>query len=215
MSDASFHPEPSTAGGEGQDTAGPAARPAEAGNAEHTDNELSDELGELRGLDELLGEQARKVAAERDEYLDSLRRLQADFDNFRKRALRQQTELLERASEALVRQLLPVLDALDLAIDHASSRADDDTGDNKADAEALVQIGALLRDTIAREGVERIDALEVPFDPTVHDAVAHEPPSEDDPQAAEARTPVVTEVLRAGYCLKGRVIRPAMVKVRG
>ena len=106
------------------------------------------------------------VAAERDEYLDALRRLQADFDNFRKRSMRQQTELLQRANEGLILRLLPVLDALDLATAHV--RAQEESSDA---AKALEQIDSLLRDILAREGVERIDALGLPFDPTVHDAV--------------------------------------------
>ncbi len=110
------------------------------------------------------------LAAERDEYLDSLRRLQADFDNFRKRSMRQQTELLDHATEGLCVRLLPVLDALDLATAHLRGQAEtNDAG------KALEQIDALLRDILAREGVEKIDAVGVPFDPTIHDAVGHVP----------------------------------------
>ncbi|MGH9297482.1 MAG: nucleotide exchange factor GrpE, partial [Acidimicrobiales bacterium] len=73
-------------------------------------------------------------------------------------------------------------------------------------------IGTLLRDILAREGLERVDAVEVPFDPTVHDAVAHE---EQDPGDDAAAGQSVVDVMRAGYRLKGRTVRPAMVKVRG
>ncbi|HET9091807.1 MAG TPA: nucleotide exchange factor GrpE [Acidimicrobiales bacterium] len=152
-------------------------------------------------LDRLIEEDLGRLAAERDEYLDSLRRLQADFDNYRKRAVRQQTDLLERASENLLIALLPVLDALDLAEAHVGA------GDDQA---ALGQIGTLLRETLSREGLERIDAVGVAFDPTVHDAVAHEEADE----AAEGGQQIA-EVMRAGYRLKGRVVRPAMVKVKG
>ena len=157
--------------------------------------------GEGETLDQLIEEDLDRLSAERDEYLDSLRRLQADFDNYRKRAVRQQTDLLERASENLLIALLPVLDALDLAEAHVGS------GDDQA---ALGQIGTLLRETLSREGLERIDAVGVPFDPTVHDAVAHEEADE----AADAGQQI-SEVMRAGYRLKGRVVRPAMVKVKG
>jgi len=154
------------------------------------------------------------LAAERDEYLDALRRLQADFDNFRKRSMRQQTELLERATEGLIVRLLPVLDALDLATAHVG--CEDES--NEA-AKALEQIGALLRDILAREGVERIDAVGAPFDPTIHDAVGSRPaePSPDG-QAAGEPSPggqTVAEVMRAGYRLKSKVLRPAMVIVGG
>lgn len=157
-------------------------------------------------LEDLFEKDLTSLAAERDEYLDSLRRLQADFDNYRKRALRRETEMLERAAERLLVQLLPVLDALDLAEAHRSS--DEATSDD-----ALGQIGTLLRATVEREGLERIDDVDVAFDPTVHDAVAHEEAEGD--ETGDTTGPSVSEVMRAGYRLKGRVIRPAMVKVTG
>ncbi|MHB1986527.1 MAG: nucleotide exchange factor GrpE [Acidimicrobiales bacterium] len=167
--------------------------------------------GTEEGAESLLG-----LAAERDEYLNSLRRLQADFDNYRKRTVRQQTELLERASEGLLIQLLPVLDALDLAQAHSE-------GESVADDGAVSQIATLLRETLKRQGLERIDAVGVAFDPTVHDAVAHEEADANDGGAdlgdaaalGAAESPRIAEVMRAGYRLKGRVVRPAMVKVKG
>jgi molecular chaperone GrpE len=136
-----------------------------------------------------------QLRRERDEYLDALRRLQADFENYKKRMIRQQTDQLTRAAEALVEKLLPVLDTADLAVHHA--------GDD-----AVVQLRAALSDALGREGLERIDPVGELFDPNVADAVAHEPDE-------EGSGPTVAEVLRAGYRWKGRVIRPAMVKVRG
>jgi molecular chaperone GrpE len=166
--------------------------------------EAESEVDELFDLD--------RVIAERDEYLDSLRRVQAEFDNYRKRMVRQQTELLERASESLLERLLPVLDALDLALAHrtpADAESSEDSG-------ATAQIAALLRDTLTKEGLERIDEVPAEFDPTIHDAVAHAAAEEDEPdEGGIGHRVVVTEVLRAGYRLKGRVLRPAMVKVQG
>ncbi|MGH9293572.1 MAG: nucleotide exchange factor GrpE, partial [Acidimicrobiales bacterium] len=182
-------------------------------------------LAGLEGLDDVIADEVARVAAERDEYLDALKRLQADFDNFRKRTVRQQTELLERAAEGLLNQLLPVLDALDLAMVHREGAGELDGVD--ADAKSLDQIGGLLRATLEREGLERIDAVAVPFDPTIHDAVAHEEASfesgggedggdtEIGSEGGGETGPTIAEILRAGYRLKGRVIRPAMVKVRG
>ncbi|HVB05716.1 MAG TPA: nucleotide exchange factor GrpE [Acidimicrobiales bacterium] len=148
-----------------------------------------------------------RAEAQRDEYLDALRRLQAEFDNYRKRTTRQQTELLGRAAESLIERFLPVLDALDLAITHG----EDPESTASGLVQALQQINSLGRDVLAKEGLERIDEAGVPFDPTVHDAVAHLPHEEG--EAAAGVT--VDEVLRAGYQLKGRVLRPAMVRVRG
>ncbi|MGI8752775.1 MAG: nucleotide exchange factor GrpE [Acidimicrobiales bacterium] len=133
------------------------------------------------------------VHAERDSYLDALRRLQADFENYKKRMVKQQMDQADRAAETLVEKLLPVLDTADLAFSHGAG-------------EDLTQVRTALLDALAREGLDRIDPDGGPFDPTVHDGVAHEPGDGDQE---------VAEVLRAGYSWKGRVLRPAMVKVRG
>lgn len=132
---------------------------------------------------------------DRDEYRDSLIRLQADFENFKKRMMKQQTEHLERAAASLVDKLLPVLDTADLALAHGGG-------------EDVKQITGSLIGALEKEGLERIAGEGAPFDPTLHDAVAHEPGDGDGEQT-------VVEVLRAGYRWKGRVLRPAMVKVRG
>ena len=134
------------------------------------------------------------LAKERDEYLDALKRLQADFENYKKRIIRQQTEHLKRAAETLVEKLLPVLDTFDLALVHD---------------EGFDQVLASLMGVLEKEGLERIQPDGAAFDPKEHDAVAHEP-RDDDAHGAE-----VIEVMRPGYRWKGRVVRPAMVKVKG
>ena len=136
-------------------------------------------------------EDLAKLSAERDDYLEQLRRTKADFENYRKRVLRQQSEHAERAAEALVEQLLPVLDTFELAVAHG---------------QGFEQVQGTLLATLEKDGLERIDPMGKPFDPTEADAVAHEV---GDGEA------VVAEVLRPGYRWKGRVIRPAMVRVRG
>ncbi len=177
------------------------------------------------------------LAAERDDYLQALQRLKADFDNYRKRVARLQEEQAARAAASLVEKLLPVLDNLDLALAHL-------VGDVPAteDARALTQSRVQLLDVLAREGLERVDATEVAFDPTVHDAVAHAPaPEAAEPEEAAAADgtvgpggsgasgngaagegqlaagahEVVDDVMRAGYRWRGQVLRPAMVRVRG
>jgi molecular chaperone GrpE len=136
-----------------------------------------------------------QAQTERDEYREALIRLQADFENYKKRMIKQQTEHLERAAAALVDKLLPVLDTADLALAHGGG-------------EDVKQITGSLTAALEKEGLERIAGEGAPFDPTLHDAVAHEPGDGDGEQT-------VVEVLRAGYRWKGRVLRPAMVKVRG
>ena len=151
------------------------------------DSEADVELAEDDPLTEVL--------AQRDEYRDALIRLQADFENYKKRMLKQQTEYLERAAGQLVDKLLPVLDTADLALAHGGG-------------EDMKQVTGGLMSALEKEGLERIAGEGSPFDPTLHDAVVHEPGDDTGEQ-------IVTEVLRAGYKWKGRVLRPAMVKVRG
>lgn len=141
-------------------------------------------------LEELV--EADPVAAERDDYLNRLKHVQADFANYRKRMIKQQMEHEDRATEGLVLKLLPVLDNFDLALSHGS--------------EDVVPVQRSLLDVLEAAGLERIDPAGQPFDPNEHDAVQHE---EGDGE------PEVIEVHRAGYRWKGRVLRPAMVKVKG
>jgi molecular chaperone GrpE len=135
---------------------------------------------------------------ERDDLLDITRRLQADFENYRKRVLREQTALVDRATEGLLEQLLPVLDSFELAV----ANLDDSVDDNVRKGIQLVL--AELTGVLERSGLERIKANGAPFDPNEHDAVMQDEGDGD---------PHVAEVLRPGWKLKGRVLRPAMVKV--
>ncbi|MGC9960392.1 MAG: nucleotide exchange factor GrpE [Acidimicrobiales bacterium] len=176
---------------------------------------------DLSGLESLLSDDFGRISAERDEYLDALKRLQADFNNFRRRTERQQSEMRQRASEALVIRLLPVLDSLELAMAHLGLG---ETPPADEASTAVLQVNSQLRDVLAREGLRRIDEVGVGFDPTVHEATAmddSEPVTDTDTDAgdgdeAEAPAgPTVTEVWRSGYQMGDRVIRPAMVRVRG
>ena len=125
--------------------------------------------------------------------------MQADFENFRKRTLREQTALVEKANASLLGALLPVLDQFELAVANLDGAEEAvRKGVELAVAEFLAVLG--------RNGLERIDALGAPFDPEQHEAVLHEETGEHD-------GPVVVEVLRTGYRSQERVIRPAMVRV--
>jgi molecular chaperone GrpE len=162
--------------------------------------------------------------AQRDEYLDSLRRLQAEFENYKKRVAKQQADQMARAALSLVDKLLPVLDTLDLATAHIG-----DAG--SADGRALLAASSQLRDVLAKEGLERIDPVGEEFDPNSHEAVGHLPAEEaavpggsglGGPRAesgaaddAASGEPVVAQVMRPGYRWRGAVVRPAMVMVRG
>ncbi len=135
------------------------------------------------------------TTAERDEYLDLARRTQAEFENHRKRAVKQLDDEVVRKVADLVEQLLPVLDACDGAISHGATEVE--------------PIFAALLQTLEKRGLARIEPLGQDFDPTTHEAVLHEPADEDQ------EATIVIDVLRAGYAWQGRVIRPAMVKVKG
>lgn len=149
-------------------------------------DELADEISaEFTELDELI--------KERDDYLDSLRRLQADFENYRKRMQRQEADAAERGAADLVTKLLPVLDTVELALAHHPG-------------DAVAQVASSFEDALFKEGLERVPGAGSLFDPTEHDAVVHE--EGDGPGE-------VVEVLRSGYRWRGRVLRAAMVKVKG
>jgi len=165
-----------------------------AGGGDEDTSELSEEA--LAEAQLIVQNDVVALERERDDYLDQLRRVQADFENYRKRTLAQQGEVAERANESLVGQLLPVLDACDAAVQHG--------------AEDVAPVQAQLVDTLVKLGLERLDPAGEPFDPNFHEAVMHEPAGDGDEGGS-----VVAEVLRTGYTWKGRVLRPAMVKVRG
>jgi len=134
------------------------------------------------------------IEKERDEMREIALRLQADFENYRKRVSAQQADEVSRATGKMAESLLPVLDACEAAfLNHP------------AEVEPLFNV---LLGTLRKEGLEAMNLQDQPFDPTVAEAVIHEP-------ADDGQEPTVTEVLRTGYTWKGRVLRPAMVKVRG
>lgn len=152
------------------------------------------EDGVLEGELVEMVEVAEQIAAERDEYLDLARRVQADFENYKRRVEQQRVEQRERAAEHLVAELLPVLDAGEAAVAQGM--------------EDVAAIHAQLLGTLEKLGLASVVDAEVDFDPNVHEAVLHEEGDSDG-------GPVVAEILRTGYLWNSRVLRPAMVKVRG
>jgi molecular chaperone GrpE len=140
-----------------------------------------------------------KLAAERDEYLDLLQRVQADFENYRKRAAREQERLVAHAHERIVRELLPVLDDLERALDAAGRHEEAQL------VEGVQLVEKALRKALEKEGLAEIETEGV-FDPHVHEAVLARPHD-----GAESGS--VVEVLQRGYRLGDRVVRPARVIV--
>ncbi|MEW6059197.1 MAG: nucleotide exchange factor GrpE [Actinomycetota bacterium] len=142
-------------------------------------------------------EAARRETAE---YRDHLIRLQAEFENYRKRVLREQTQAIEMAAEPLIRKLLEVLDEFELALMAAEQKPD-----FAKFLRGVELVYAKLVDTLHSEGLEPIEAEGKPFDPELHEALMGSGAGDGDP--------VVADVLRRGYVLRGRVIRPAGVRV--
>ena len=134
------------------------------------------------------------------QYREHLQRLQAEFENYRKRVLKEQTQAVELAAKPVIHRLLEVLDDFDLALMHAQDRPDFDRF-----LHGVELVYAKLLDTLRAEGLERIEAQGKPFDPELHEALMQSGDGDGDP--------VVADVLRPGYTLKGRVLRPAGVRV--
>lgn len=135
---------------------------------------------------------AQRMETERDELRDLVQRVKADFDNYKRRIEIQRDEQRATAAMALVGDLLPVLDAFELAVSQGH--------------EDLVPLQSQLFSTLEKRGLVRVSDVDVEFDTNVHEAVLHEEGDGD---------PVVAEVLRAGYLWNGHVVRAAMVKVKG
>ena len=134
----------------------------------------------------------QRLESERDELRDLAQRTQADFANYKRQVEARSAELRATAAVDLVRELLPVLDAGEAAL-----------------AQGLVEVEPLhaqLSTTLEKLGLVRVADADVPFDPNVHEAVVHEVGDGE---------PEVAEVLRSGYLWNERVLRPAMVRVRG
>jgi molecular chaperone GrpE len=172
--------------------------------AESEGEDLASESGDVAEVIVVDDDPVAAAMAERDEYLDALRRLQAEFENYRKRVSKQQVEQVQRAAVSLVDKLLPVLDVLDLAAEHLGD------GDSE-EGKALVQASALLNDVLAKEGLERVDPVGDLFDPNAHEAVGNVPADENE---SDDEGPTVAQVMRPGYRWRGTVVRPAMVLVR-
>ena len=175
----------------------------ETGEAEaEADAEALDEIdAEVEAEEDAIAADLAKARAEAESYLDDLRRLQADFDNYRKRTLREQTARAASASQALVTRLLPVLDNFELAVSAAEQSRDFDRM-----LKGVEMVFGELRLALEGEGLVKIEAEGKPFDPERHEAVIAVEEEDTEPG-------MVVDIVRAGYELRGKVLRPAMVKV--
>lgn len=135
------------------------------------------------------------VTAERDQHLADLQRVSAEFQNFRKQTEKRNSEFAAQAGSRVAEALLPVLDACDAAAQQG--------------VEGVEPIAGQLRGELERAGLQVIAEIDAAFDPNLHEAAMSEP-GDDDQDG-----PIVAQVLRTGYAWNGRVLRAAMVKVKG
>ena len=175
---------------------------AKVAEAEGPERPSASGSGELGAQEASAGptDELAEAKAKADEYLQHLQRLQAEFDNYRKRVIREQTSTLELAAEPVMRRLLEVLDEFELALLHAHEDVDRDRF-----LKGIELVYAKLMDALKSEGLQRIEAEGATFDPNLHEALMQTGDGSGEPHVAE--------VFRPGYTLKGRVLRPAGVRV--
>jgi molecular chaperone GrpE len=159
--------------------------PDEVENTKQTQE--AEELDEIKALEK-----------ERDELLDTVQRVQAEFDNYRKRVARDQQSLVTRAHERLVKELLPIVDDLERALEAAEAHEEAKL------EEGVALVTRALGEVLRKEGLEEI-SVDGKFDPHVHEALLSQP--------SEADEGSVIEVIQKGYRLGDRVIRPARVVI--
>jgi molecular chaperone GrpE len=192
-----FEPEPEP---------GPEPEAADAAEAQQDGmSELDVEAlaeADLRTKAELLSE-LWDAEAKRDEYLDDLRRSHADFENYRRRVMREGAAQRAAGKTEVVTALLEVLDDLDRTLAASQESEDQEV------ATGVRLVATKVTEALTGLGLVRIDETGVPFDPNVHEAVQQQPGDGDEEE------PQVATVLRPGYRLDDRVLRPAMVAVQG
>jgi len=151
-------------------------------------------------VERIVSDELEKLAAEKSDLKNTLIRLQADFDNYRKRTDRERHSERHRGAEVIVESILPVLDGFERAI---SSHRDAAHNEYR---EGFQLIRKQLLDALSKHGLQKIDAVGKPFDPNFHHAIERV-------ETAEQPDDAVLEELQSGYIFHGKVLRPAMVRV--
>jgi molecular chaperone GrpE len=148
-----------------------------------------------------LESELREAKQAKDDYYNRMLRTQADLENYRRRSRQELEQLTLFGGEDLVKKILPVLDSLERAIRSFSGKTDNGSWQEGVDL-TLKQFQSILKN----EGLEAISALNEPFDPQIHEAVFQEPQE-------QVTEPTVIEEMQKGYRYKGKLLRPALVKV--
>jgi molecular chaperone GrpE len=171
----------------------PAADPADGFE------EKSASSGDPQGSTAMTSGDVEKLRSERNELFDRLARLQAEFDNYRKRAAKENAEYRDYAVSDAARSLLPVIDSFTLALKNSAAKPEDLR-------KGVELIFKQLQDVLQKLNIERVPAQGEPFDPRVHEAI-------EMVETNDAPDHHVLEELQPGYRIKGRLLRPAMVRV--
>jgi molecular chaperone GrpE len=171
----------------------PAADPADGFE------EKSASSGDPQGSTAMTSGDVEKLRSERNELFDRLARLQAEFDNYRKRAAKENAEYRDYAVSDAARSLLPVIDSFTLALKNTAAKPEDLR-------KGVELIFKQLQDVLQKLNIERVPAQGEPFDPRVHEAI-------EMVETNDAPDHHVLEELQPGYRIKGRLLRPAMVRV--
>jgi molecular chaperone GrpE len=167
---------------------------AQSGNAETQNDRDLDVIANLEA-------ELRETKQAKDEYYNRMLRIQADLENYRRRSRQELEQLTLFGGEDLVKKILPVLDSLERAISSFTGKTDNGSWQNGVDL-TLKQFQGILKN----EGLEAISALNELFDPQIHEAVFQEPQE-------QVTEPTVIEEMQKGYRYKGKLLRPALVKV--
>jgi molecular chaperone GrpE len=173
-----------------------------AAAADPAEDSAADQAGpdSLPADDGSSADQIQKLVAEKQDLQNTLVRRQADFENYRKRVERERQQERHRGAEQLIEQVLPVLDAFDLALKGQNSSA------NAEYRKGFELIRTQLWNALAKQGLQPIEAVGKPFDPNLHHAIENVP-------TAETPEGTVIGEMQTGYMFHDRVLRPAMVRV--
>lgn len=165
-----------------------------------TAGEAAQDAGALKAETEALQVSLAEANAKVEEYLTMAQRVQADFDNYRRRNVNVRGEAFEDGAKSIILLLLPVLDNMERALEAAQCSED------KAISEGVQLVSKQLREMLEKRGVTAIQRLGEKFDPAMENAIMNGTPEDGQPGT-------VCEVLQKGYCMGGTVLRHAMVKV--
>lgn len=163
--------------------------------------EESSKVAELEQQIEALSAQAEELKKTAQEHQERYVRLYADFENFRKRVSREKEEAARYGVEKILHELLPVLDGLEKALEHAS-----DVADKAAIVSGVQMVLKQFSKALESVGVQSLEAIGKPFDPNLHEAVGHHESAAHEPNT-------VMQEYRRGYKLNDRLLRPALVTV--